>query len=364
MLPPSIVCMAAPTVPTTDRDRTTTPRTTPRLSTIRNPGTSKPVVVMLAGMSAVCEWMMEAIAAIPQRLSELLGQPKEDALGAADVAEPVDVFILGDFVNELGAMGAQTPEDVIEVIDQEHDAADPQRVHGRVLRFASDRRRRMELVQFHPAVPVRRSQRRDFGARVFDPDDSVHPGSLDRHLALEHHPELDKESLRRLEVLDHDEHVVHPLKRHMPASRVPIKDSLDSGFPFSVDTTEHQVFRERWFSWCGRVVPEWCECPTRFPANAWRRTGAANGRMLASRSHSPEPPGPMHVESPTRECGKGDAASQRRGISSSRSTPDPAPRPAPPSADAPPRSHSSSPAPVPAPSSQKSACHRPACSTR
>src|SRR5437763_4528476 len=59
MLPPNIVCTAAPTVPKTDRDRTTTPRTTPRLSTIRNPGTSKPVVVMLDGMSAACDWMME-----------------------------------------------------------------------------------------------------------------------------------------------------------------------------------------------------------------------------------------------------------------------------------------------------------------
>src|SRR5688500_6650297 len=36
-------------VPNTDRERTTTPRTTPRLDTIRNPGRSKAVVVMLYG---------------------------------------------------------------------------------------------------------------------------------------------------------------------------------------------------------------------------------------------------------------------------------------------------------------------------
>src|SRR5438552_6368660 len=125
---------------------------------------------MLAGMSADYEWMMQGIAAIPRRLSELLGEPKVDALGAADVAEPVDVFILGDFVNELGAMGAQPPEDVIEVIDQEHDAADPQRVHGRVLRFASGRRLRMERVDFHQAEPSLRSQRRELAARAGDRD--------------------------------------------------------------------------------------------------------------------------------------------------------------------------------------------------
>src|SRR5438270_13910910 len=71
ILPPNIVCKLAPTVPQTDRDRTTTPRTTPRLSTIRNPGTSKPVVVMLDGMSAVCEWMMEDMSHVSRLVVRL-----------------------------------------------------------------------------------------------------------------------------------------------------------------------------------------------------------------------------------------------------------------------------------------------------
>lgn len=37
--------------------------------------------------------------------SQLLGKPDDDALGAANVAEAVDVLVLGDFPDQFGAMG-------------------------------------------------------------------------------------------------------------------------------------------------------------------------------------------------------------------------------------------------------------------
>src|SRR5204863_7917122 len=77
ILPPNIVCKLAPTVPKTDRDRTTTPRTTPRLSTNRNPGTSNPVVVMLDGMSAACEWMMEDMSHVSKLVVRLFCKRQE-----------------------------------------------------------------------------------------------------------------------------------------------------------------------------------------------------------------------------------------------------------------------------------------------
>jgi hypothetical protein len=46
--------------------------------------------------------------------AELLGQPNEDALRAADVAEPIDVLVLRDLPDELGAMRLQTGKDVLE----------------------------------------------------------------------------------------------------------------------------------------------------------------------------------------------------------------------------------------------------------
>ena len=61
--------------------------------------------------------------------SELLGKRDDEALRAADVTEPVPILVLGDFAYELSAMGAQAREDVLNVINGEHDATYAQRVH-------------------------------------------------------------------------------------------------------------------------------------------------------------------------------------------------------------------------------------------
>src|SRR5262249_44617806 len=68
-------------------------------------------------------------------LPELLGKRNDDALWAADVTEPVHVFILGYFAYELSAMGAQAREHILNVVDGEHDATDAQRIHWCVLRL-------------------------------------------------------------------------------------------------------------------------------------------------------------------------------------------------------------------------------------
>src|SRR3954470_14905943 len=59
-----------------------------------------------------------------------LGEPDEDALGASDVAEPIDVLVLDDLVDELGTMLSEPGERVAEVVDGEHDAEIAERVHG------------------------------------------------------------------------------------------------------------------------------------------------------------------------------------------------------------------------------------------
>src|SRR5262245_28534489 len=148
-------------------------------------------------------------------LPELLGERNDDALRAADVTEPVHVLILGDFAYELSAMGAQAREDILNVVDGEHDATYAQRVHWCVLRFSSDRRRRVKLVQLKPTVAVRRPHHRNLTSNVLEPNDTVHPTPLDGHLALQLHTKFDKECLRSLKVFDHDENVVHSSKRHV-----------------------------------------------------------------------------------------------------------------------------------------------------
>src|ERR1700704_5808139 len=84
--------------------------------------------------------------------AQLLGQSDDDALRATQEADPVDVLVLRDLVEEFGAVAAQAGNDIVDVVDSEHDAAYAQRVRRRVFRLGSDRRRRVELRQLKPAV--------------------------------------------------------------------------------------------------------------------------------------------------------------------------------------------------------------------
>src|SRR3712207_6520336 len=72
----------------------------------------------------------------------------------------------------------------------------------------------MELRQLKPAVAVRGPHHRDVDSYAVEPDDTVHPTSLDRRLALQLHTKFDKERSSSLKVVDDDAHVVHPLNRY------------------------------------------------------------------------------------------------------------------------------------------------------
>ena len=61
--------------------------------------------------------------------ADLLGQPDENALGASDVAEPIHVFVLDHFVDELRAVSAEPGERIVEVVHGEHDAEVAEGVH-------------------------------------------------------------------------------------------------------------------------------------------------------------------------------------------------------------------------------------------
>lgn len=59
-------------------------------------------------------------------LPELLGEPDENSFGTPDVAEPVDVFVIDDFIDHRRAETAEPGEGVVDVLDGEHDAQVPQ----------------------------------------------------------------------------------------------------------------------------------------------------------------------------------------------------------------------------------------------
>src|SRR5919202_2414461 len=85
-------------------------------------------------------------------MAKLLGQSDDDALRATQEAEPVAVLVLRDLADAFGTVAAQAGNDVVDVVDSEHDAAYAQRVRRRAFRLGSDRRRRVELRQLNPAI--------------------------------------------------------------------------------------------------------------------------------------------------------------------------------------------------------------------
>src|SRR5215218_7613687 len=123
--------------------------------------------------------------------AELLGQSDDDALGATQEAEPVAVFVLRDLVQEFGTVAAQAGNDVVDVLDGEHDAAYAQRVRRRVFRLGPDRRRRVELRQLDPAVAVRGPHHGDVGTDVVETDGPIHRRPLNLRLAFQLHTKLD-----------------------------------------------------------------------------------------------------------------------------------------------------------------------------
>ena len=71
----------------------------------------------------------------------MLGQPDENALRASDVAEPIHVFVLHHFVDELRAVSSKPGEGIVEVVHCEHDTQVAQSVHRGIPVIGDDRRR-------------------------------------------------------------------------------------------------------------------------------------------------------------------------------------------------------------------------------
>src|SRR5438105_11097298 len=86
-------------------------------------------------------------------LPELLGEPDENSFGTPDVAEPIHVFILDHFADELRAAFAESGERIVDVLYGEHDAQVAESVHRRAA-VIGDYSRREEPGHLEPAVAV------------------------------------------------------------------------------------------------------------------------------------------------------------------------------------------------------------------
>jgi hypothetical protein len=116
----------------------------------------------------------------------------------------------------LGAAGLQAGNGGVDVVDGECDVADARRVRrsGRAGLLVG---RRVELGQLDSAVAVRRLHHRNVRPHALEPDNAVHPTTLDRPLALHHKSELDEERNRGGKIVNHDADVIHPLDSHLCA---------------------------------------------------------------------------------------------------------------------------------------------------
>src|SRR5438067_5813026 len=115
-----------------------------------------------------------AISQMPARvwaLSDLLGEPDENSLGASDVAEPIHVFVLDDFVDELRTVSAEPDQRIVEVVHGEHDTQVAQSVHWGVP-VIGDHMRREKSREFDPAVAVRHTHHGDLDALVAQSSDA------------------------------------------------------------------------------------------------------------------------------------------------------------------------------------------------
>jgi hypothetical protein len=108
----------------------------------------------------------------------------------------------------------QAGDGVVDVVDREHDAMQAKCVGRRVLRLGGGCRWCLVLAQLQLAVPIRRPHHRDLAPDAVESDGAVHPRAFDLRLVLEFEAEFGEERDSRVQVVDDDADIVHPLYGH------------------------------------------------------------------------------------------------------------------------------------------------------
>src|SRR4029453_15056501 len=111
----------------------------------------------------------------------------------------------------------------------EREARDARGVHRRPRRNAGGHRR-VERRQLDPAVAVRGPHAGDVPPDAVQPDELVHPFTLDCCLALQFQAQFDEERDSSREILDHNAGVIHPVDRHATSASV-ITSTLPRAHP-------------------------------------------------------------------------------------------------------------------------------------
>src|ERR1700674_250711 len=92
-----------------------------------------PAVIPVTILPGTTTDAREVVGGRPEPSADLLRELDDDPLRAADVAEPIVVFVALHLANELRAAGLQASDNGVDVVDYECDMADAPGVRRRVL---------------------------------------------------------------------------------------------------------------------------------------------------------------------------------------------------------------------------------------
>jgi hypothetical protein len=141
-------------------------------------------------------------------IAELLGQPDEDSFGPADVAEPVQIFVLNHFSNELGALLAEPGYHPVNVGYREHDAKVTERVH-RGSAVICDGSRGEKPRKLEPAVAIGGDHHGNFYTLIAQASNAASPFSFDHGTPFQFQAQLREKRDRVIEGFYHDPDIVH-----------------------------------------------------------------------------------------------------------------------------------------------------------
>src|SRR3954451_18576914 len=136
-------------------------------------------------------------------LPEFLGEPDENSFGTPDVAEPILVFVLDHFADELRTAFAEPGERIVDVLHGEHDAKVTKSVH-RGAAVIGNHRWREESGQLDPAVTIRRTHHRNLDPHTLQSSDAFCPVSFDGGAPLEVEAKFREELNGGINVCYHD----------------------------------------------------------------------------------------------------------------------------------------------------------------
>src|ERR687893_2205377 len=139
-------------------------------------------------------------------LLQFLGEHHDDAAGAADIGELVDVPVCRNAAQRVTTVPRGDLEGLVDVVDRESDAVHADLVRQGWLRL--DRVGVDVLEELQAAVAVWRLEHGDVGVVAVEADGRVGPLSADRVTAEDGQPEVGEEVDRRVEVADGDADVL------------------------------------------------------------------------------------------------------------------------------------------------------------